>query len=157
VQACWTRGVHGGSGQWLVNGSSDGLVELSIEPPCYTARSFSHLFVKAKVNALRLSLVDPDGFIAELAAHGVNSTSGQGDEETAKQWGVPSKRSRRLIGVAAVAEVGLLVAALIDIKRRPTSQIRGPKRLWAALAFLNFVGPITYFAFGRRQPRSQPD
>ena len=39
-------GVHGGHGRWLVNGSYNGLVELTIEPPCYTSRQPSTLFRK---------------------------------------------------------------------------------------------------------------
>ena len=76
-----------------------------------------------------------------------------------QQWSNLSKRDRGAIGVAAVAEVVLAVAALIDIKRRPASQIRGSKRMWrTALAFPNLAIPISYFAFGRRrQPRSQRD
>jgi hypothetical protein len=69
-----------------------------------------------------------------------------------------SERSRRLIIAAAVAEGCLKIAALIDIKRRPASQIRGPKWLWAAVvAIVNSFGaiPLSYFAFGRRQPRSR--
>jgi Phospholipase_D-nuclease N-terminal len=98
---------------------------------------------------------DPDQVTAELAARGVNITSGPEAGLYAGQWSDLSKRTRRLIWITGAAEVGLLAAALTDIKRRPASQIRGPKRMWAALAFLNFVGPISYFAFGRRrQPRS---
>jgi hypothetical protein len=41
-----------------------------------------------------------------------------------------NERSRRLIIAAAVAEGCLKIAALIDITRRPASQIRGPKWLW---------------------------
>ena len=61
-----TYGVHGRSGRWLVNGSRDGLVELTIEPPSYTGRKPVSLFTRGKVNALTLSLADPDGFIAAL-------------------------------------------------------------------------------------------
>lgn len=63
-------GVHGGRGRWLVNGSSDGLVELTIEPPCYSERGLSTLFRKVKVNSLTVSLADPDGFIAALEPDG---------------------------------------------------------------------------------------
>ena len=49
-----------------MNGSPDGLVELTIEPPRYTGRKPVSLFTEGKVNALTLSLVDPDGFIAAL-------------------------------------------------------------------------------------------
>jgi len=50
-----------------------------------------------------------------------------------------------------VVRLGLLVAALVDIYRRPATQIRGRKRLWVAVSFVNFVGPISYFLFGRRR------
>jgi len=61
-----TIGVHGGRGRWLVNGSYNGLVELTIEPPCYTPRQSSTLFRKTRVSSLTISLVDPDGFIAAV-------------------------------------------------------------------------------------------
>ena len=65
-----TIGVHGGRGRWLVNGSHNGLVELAIEPPYYTARQPSTIFLKMKVSSLTISLVDPDGFIAALEGDG---------------------------------------------------------------------------------------
>ena len=77
-----------------------------------------------------------------------------------RQWSDLSGRTRRLLAITAVAEGILKLAALIDLKRRPASQIRGPKWLWAtAVAVISSAGvlPISYFAFGRRQPRSQPD
>jgi hypothetical protein len=48
--------------------------------------------------------------------------------------------------------VVLLVAALKDIHRRPAAEIKGGKRLWTAVAFVNTIGPIAYFAFGRKPP-----
>jgi hypothetical protein len=77
-----------------------------------------------------------------------------------KQWSDLSERTRRLLITAAVAEAILKVAALVDIKRRPASQIRGSKWLWAAVvAVVSSAGvvPVSYFVFGRRPPRSQPD
>jgi hypothetical protein len=79
---------------------------------------------------------------------------------TRKQWSDLSPRTRRLLTVTAVIEGILKLAALIDLKKRPASQIRGPKWLWAtAVAVVSSAGvlPISYFVFGRRQPRSQPD
>jgi hypothetical protein len=70
---------------------------------------------------------------------------------TKKKWSELSGRSRKLITVTGVIEVALLVATLADIKRRPADQIKGSKRLWTALAFVNIIGPIAYFAFGRRR------
>ena len=68
-----------------------------------------------------------------------------------KKWSERSKVSRALIVVTGAVELVLLAAALIDIKRRPADQIKGSKRMWTALAFVNMVGPIAYFAFGRRR------
>jgi hypothetical protein len=70
------------------------------------------------------------------------------------QWSDLSERTRKLIITAGVVDVTLRIAALIDIKRRPASQIRGRKPLWAAVvAVVNSAGviPISYFLFGRRR------
>jgi hypothetical protein len=77
-----------------------------------------------------------------------------------RQWSDRSQRTRRLLTITAVAEGVLKVAALIDLKRRPASQVRGPKWLWATMVTVVSsagVAPISYFVFGRRAPRSQPD
>lgn len=68
-----------------------------------------------------------------------------------KKWSELSPRTRTLIIVGGTIQIALLVAALIDIKRRPASGIRGPKALWGALAFVDFFGPLSYFAFGRKR------
>jgi hypothetical protein len=72
-----------------------------------------------------------------------------------KRWSELSERNRRLLIGAAVAEGLLRLAALIDIKRRPASQVRGRRWVWAALvAVVSSFGvlPISYFLFGRRRP-----
>ena len=74
-----------------------------------------------------------------------------------RRWSDLSQRTRRLLTVTAVAEGILKLAALIDLKRRPASQVRGPKWLWASvLAIVSSAGfvPVSYFVFGRRQPRT---
>jgi hypothetical protein len=76
------------------------------------------------------------------------------------QWSDLSQRTRRLLVTAAVAEDIVKAAALIDLKRRPASQLRGPKWLWAALVAVissAVVVPISYFVFGRRHPQSHLD
>ena len=65
-----TIGVHGRRGRWLVNGSHDGMVELTIDPPYYTPRQLSTVFLKMKVSSLIISLVDPDGFITAVERDG---------------------------------------------------------------------------------------
>ena len=65
-QAKGTIGVHSKGDMWLANGSAHGLVEITIDPPVYTPRSLSSLFLRRRVSALIVSLVDPDGFIAAM-------------------------------------------------------------------------------------------
>jgi hypothetical protein len=57
-------------GQLLVYGSADGLMEVTIVPPCYADRTPSTIFVKERVNSLLVNLVDADGFIAAVEDHG---------------------------------------------------------------------------------------
>jgi hypothetical protein len=70
----------------------------------------------------------------------------------ASRWSDLSPRTRWVLTAAAVAETALKVAVLIDLRRRPASQVRGSKKLWASSMIVNSAGliPISYFAFGRR-------
>jgi hypothetical protein len=70
---------------------------------------------------------------------------------TNKKWSELSTGQRRGIMASGTVQVALLIAALADIWRRPKEEIRGDKRLWMAVSFINFVGPISYFVFGRRR------
>jgi hypothetical protein len=66
------------------------------------------------------------------------------------KWVDLRPRQRALLGAAAAAELTLKITALVDIQRRPTERIRGPKALWRAALVVNLLGPVSYFAFGRR-------
>ena len=68
-----------------------------------------------------------------------------------KRWSELSGRQRRGVVISGVVQVTLLFAALVDIWRRPEDEIRGSKRIWTAAAFVNFIGPLSYFIFGRRR------
>lgn len=68
-----------------------------------------------------------------------------------KKWSDLSEGQRTAIVILGVCELSLKIAMLVDIKRRPASQIRGPKGLWRAAAAVNGLGPLSYFAFGRRR------
>jgi Phospholipase_D-nuclease N-terminal len=70
-----------------------------------------------------------------------------------KRWEELGNLQKGAIVLSGVVQLWLLVAALVDIHRRPAGEIRGRKRLWAAAAFVNFVGPISYFLFGRRRQK----
>ncbi len=68
-----------------------------------------------------------------------------------KRWEDLSGVQKGAIVLSGAVQLGLLLVALVDIYRRPAEEIRGAKRLWVAAAFINYVGPISYFLFGRRR------
>jgi Phospholipase_D-nuclease N-terminal len=67
-----------------------------------------------------------------------------------QRWSDIPPRKRKAIVAIGIVQNALLAAALIDIKRRPARDINGSKGLWAALSFINFVGPVVYYFVGRR-------
>jgi len=70
-----------------------------------------------------------------------------------RRWSDVSDRNRKVIIAAAVGEAVLKTAVLIDISRRPASQIRGSKRMWIIAAVVvnsAGLGSLSYFVFGRR-------
>jgi hypothetical protein len=71
--------------------------------------------------------------------------------ESRKSWNDLSPSQQRAIVAAGVVQLLLATAALLDLRRRPSEQVRGPKGLWVAAAFVNTVGPLAYLAFGRRR------
>jgi hypothetical protein len=81
----------------------------------------------------------------------IRKADSEGDMVAKKKWSELSSRNRRLITVLGAVEVVLMAVAMWDIKRRPAEQIKGPKWLWRSLAFVSFVGPLAYFALGRRR------
>jgi Phospholipase_D-nuclease N-terminal len=67
-----------------------------------------------------------------------------------KRWRELNHRQQAIIVAAVVVQELLSAATLLDLRRRPGTQVRGSKKLWVAAAFVNLVGPIAYFTFGRR-------
>jgi hypothetical protein len=71
-----------------------------------------------------------------------------------RKWSDLSEPTQRLIIVGAAVETSLKAAALVDMKRRPASEIRGRRWMWVpALTILNSAGlaPLAYFLWGRRR------
>ncbi|CAN5881293.1 hypothetical protein BH18ACT11_BH18ACT11_10840 [soil metagenome] len=70
-----------------------------------------------------------------------------------KRWSELTARQKTPFVLRGIFQFALLAAALLDIYRRPAEEIKGSKRLWSAVALVNFmgIGPIAYFAFGRRR------
>jgi hypothetical protein len=62
-----------------------------------------------------------------------------------------STAERAAVGAAGAVQIGLAAAALRDLRRRPARKIRGDKRLWVAASFVNYVGPVAYFTYGRKR------
>ena len=56
--------------------------------------------------------------------------------------------------VLGCVQVALLVAAQADLARRSADEVAGSKAVWRLVTLLNFIGPIAYFARGRRKPGS---
>jgi hypothetical protein len=67
-----------------------------------------------------------------------------------KKWSELPPLARVAVAVAGALQVGLLVAAQVDITRRPAGAIRGPKWRWRLISMINFIGPLAYFARGRQ-------
>jgi len=53
--------------------------------------------------------------------------------------------------VVAPIELVLTVTAVVDLIRRPATQIRGPKAIWWLGIFVQPVGPIAYLKWARRR------
>jgi len=68
-----------------------------------------------------------------------------------KRWQDLTARQQTATVVMGVVQVGLLVAALYDIHQRSDQELTASKRAWTAIAFINYVGPIAYFLFGRKE------
>ena len=67
-----------------------------------------------------------------------------------RSWNELGPAAKVAVGVGATVQIGLLVAALVDLARRPADRIRGPKLLWVPITFINFLGPLAYFIIGRK-------
>ena len=96
-----------------------------------------------KAEATRILLAEPVAW-----AHSARVAS--------MKWQDLPPRRRRIIVVAAAVDGGLRTAALIDLARRPGTQVRGRRSFWAvAITTINSLGvvPIVYFAYGRRRPK----
>ena len=68
----WAWGAHGWRGRWLVNGSSRGLVRLTLDP----RQRGRCLGFPLKLRELTVSLDDPAGFIDLLQDTGIGDATG---------------------------------------------------------------------------------
>lgn len=68
-----------------------------------------------------------------------------------KKWSELSDAQKAGIIVASVVQIGLLAAALWDLGHRTSDEVRGSRRMWAGLVFVNWIGPLAYFTVGRKR------
>jgi hypothetical protein len=67
-----------------------------------------------------------------------------------RRWGELNGCQRAGVVVMAAFQLGLLAAALWDLAHRKPEEVRGDRRMWAGIVFINWIGPIAYFCVGRR-------
>jgi hypothetical protein len=67
-----------------------------------------------------------------------------------RNWRDLSSGQKAGIIVLAFTQFGLLAAALWDLGHRKPEDVRGPRAMWAAICFIDFIGPIAYFTIGRK-------
>lgn len=67
-----------------------------------------------------------------------------------KTWMELNTTQRRGIVALSAVEVVLAGEAWTDLARRPAETVNGRKRWWALVIAVNFIGPLTYFRWGRK-------
>ena len=67
-----------------------------------------------------------------------------------RRWADLSSNQRIALIAVATLQVSLLVAALWDLAHRSADEVRGDRRMWAGLVFINWIGPLAYFTIGRK-------
>jgi len=68
---------------------------------------------------------------------------------TTKRWSELSTSEQAIIISLGAVELVLTTVALVDLARRPSAQVRGPKAAWALGCFVQPIGPIAYLTLGR--------
>jgi Phospholipase_D-nuclease N-terminal len=68
-----------------------------------------------------------------------------------QRWSDLSSRQQTGMLIAASVHFALAATAWTDLARRPAEEVNGPKAMWAVLIAVNFIGPLSYFVFGRKR------
>jgi hypothetical protein len=67
-----------------------------------------------------------------------------------QKWSDLTTLQKRAIVVLGTLEAVMTLTALRDLATRPADQVRGPKAAWVLGFVVQPVGPLAYFAVGRR-------
>jgi phospholipase D-like protein len=94
----------------------------------------------------------------QMPAHADEAGAGAAPQDTrcggwakSRRWSELSTPGRVGTGVLGTVQLALLVAAQVDIQRRSAREINGSKTVWRLVCLLNFVGPLSYYRWGRRR------
>lgn len=68
-----------------------------------------------------------------------------------KYWRDLTAGQRLAFAAMSTVQVGLAAIAWNDLAHRPQEAVKGRKPLWALAIAVNFVGPIAYLRYGRRE------
>lgn len=79
------------------------------------------------------------------------------EQNNSEEPNSPNIATRIRIALAGLIQVTLLIAALWDLYHRDAEQIKGSKWMWTPIVFINFIGPLAYFRFGRKQIAADAD
>ena len=71
-----------------------------------------------------------------------------------KQWKDLTPKQRKAAIVVGIVQTIMMILVQRDLSRRSAAEIRGKKAVWRFAAFMQPMGPIAYFLFGRK-PRGQ--
>jgi hypothetical protein len=69
---------------------------------------------------------------------------------TRKRWSDLTPRQQTALLVLGSIQLSLAATAWTDLARRPAGQVHGRKAVWAAVIAINWIGPLSYFRWGRR-------
>ncbi|WP_433611192.1 PLD nuclease N-terminal domain-containing protein [Prescottella agglutinans] len=67
------------------------------------------------------------------------------------KWADLSPAKRASIIALASVQLSLAVSAWADLAKRRREDVNGSKGKWAAIIAVNFVGPLSYFRWGRKK------
>ena len=68
-----------------------------------------------------------------------------------KRWQDMTQIQQAGVLIMSIIQLVLLGAAHWDISQRAADELNGSKPFWIVAVFINFIGPIAYFLFGRKQ------
>jgi hypothetical protein len=66
------------------------------------------------------------------------------------RWQDLSDRQRFVILTLGSIQLSLAATAWADLATRAPAKVNGSKRVWALIIAINWVGPVSYFRWGRR-------